>query len=284
MATLIGEIPGSDTASENEEGIRELVRKFRVQTSGAERGFSALRASGLPVRYEAHPEDPLSFAFKGSVAPDSNQPGFYIVTITYSNDYNQDVTQERPEVSWEDEEYERVVDKDRNGDPILNAAGDRYEEPVIFTDSRPVLRHSRNEQFFDQLQAYQYNRSVNSDTFYGAAPGTMRVKITAQQKWRDDVEYWRVTYLFRYNPDGWQPEVLEQGLYQKIDIGSPGTPVIAKMSCTVKGKSPGDSEPVSYAVPIDADGKQIDPDDLPDDAVYTQYEVLTPLPYLALGV
>lgn len=284
MATVVAEVPGSDACSEDSEGVRELTRVFRVKCESGEYAYSALRATGIPARFEVHPEDSQSVAYKGSCRSQGDERGYYLVTITYSNKHKEDVTLERPDVSWEDEEYEKVADKDINGDAILNAAGDRYEEPVTFSDSRPVLKHSRNEQFFDQLQAYRYNRSINSDTFYGAAPGTMRVKITAQQMWRDDIEYWRVTYLFRYNPDGWQPEVLEQGLYQKSDIGTPGSPVYLKTPCTVKGKSVNDSDPVSYSVPIDADGKQIDPDDLPTSAVYTQWEVLQSLPYLALGV
>jgi len=285
MATVTAEVPGSDSVTEDEGGNRELTRVFAVKCNTGEYAYSAMRASGIPARYEQHPEDPDAYAYKASVRSQGNERCYYHVTITYSTLKRQDPADELPEVSWEDEEFERTVEKDRNDDAILNAAGDRYEEPVTFTDSRPVLRVVRNEPVFDPLAAYQYNRSVNSDTFYGAVPGTMRAKITGDMKWRDGVQYWRVTYVFRYNPDGWQPEVLEQGLYQiaSVDDGSGGTED-RKLPCTVKGKSPNDSEPVSYAVPIDADGKQIDPDDLPTNAVYTQWDIFNELPFANLNI
>ena len=286
MATLVGEIPGIDSISEDAEGIRKIERQFRVKDATS--SFDALRCGGIPARFEAHPEDFLSVAMNGAAKPEKNgEPGFYIVTITYSNDYKSQPQDERPEVSWEDEEFTTILLEDRNGTPVINAAGDRYEEPIEVSESRPVLRVVRNESFFDQLQAYKYNRSTNSDTFYGAVPGTMRVKMTGRQMWRDDQEYWQVTYLFRYNPTGWQPQVLEQGLRQIVMVPDPlggGGSFPIKTMCTVKGKAEYDSEPVTYSVPLDADGKQVDPDLLPGAAVYTEWEHLEPLPYNALGV
>jgi len=285
MATVTAEVPGSDTVTEDESGERELTRVFSVKCDVGEYAYAAMRATGIPARYEQHPEDPDAYAYKASVRSQGNERRYYHVTITYSTLKKQDPAEERPEVSWEDEEFERVAEKDRDDAAILNAAGDRYEEPVSFTDSRPVLRVVRNEPVFDQALAYQYNRAVNSDTFYGAAPGKMRVKITGAQRWRDGVPYWSVTYLFRYNPDGWQPEVLEQGLYQIAEVDDRvGGTEDRKVPCTVKGKAPHDSEPVSYAVPIDADGKQIDPDDLPANAVYTQWNIFDELPFANLNI
>lgn len=285
MAVLVGEIPGVDSISEDAEGIRQIERQFRVKDATS--SYDALRCGGIPARFEAHPEDFLSVAMNGAAKPEKNgEPGFYIVTITYSNDYKSQPQDERPEVSWEDEEFTTVLMEDRNGNPVINAAGDRYEEPIEVSESRPVLRVVRNESFFDQLQAYKYNRSTNSDTFYGAVPGTMRVKVTGRQMWRDDQEYWQVTYVFRYDPTGWQPQVLEQGLHQIVSSPDPigGGTIDVKVRCTTKGKDAHDSEPVNYSVPIDADGKQIDPDSLPGAAVYTEWEHLEPLPYNALGV
>ena len=110
-----------------------------------------------------------------------------------------------------------------------------------------------------------------------AAPGTLRVRITASEQWSGDAAYWACSYVFRYNPNGWQPKILEAGLYQLDGTGE-------KIPCTEKGASPYDSQQVTHPVPIDANGLQIDPSTLPGAAVYTQWDVLPELPYAALGV
>jgi len=264
---------------------RDHIRKFVATTDNDEGSYAVADASGLPSLGNAHPEDPVSLCVDVEARPVNGEPSIWLVTCKYTNDLPNDTIDDddpmsvRPKASWGFEDHSRFVDKDRDDDPILNTAGDRYDDPIELVDSFPVLTIVRNRLTFSATQAYNYNNSVNSDTFRGAAPGTLRVRMTASEEWKGDAAYWAVTYVFRYNPNGWQPKVLEAGLYQKVS-GS-------RIPCYVKGENPYDSEPVSVPVPLDANGAQIDPTTLTDNpppTVYTTWNVLPELPYNSLGV
>ena len=123
---------------------------------------------------------------------------------------------------------------------------------------------------------------TNSDTFRGAAPGTLRVRISATEETQDDVDFWKVSYVFTYNPNGWQPKVLEAGLYQLIDNRA-GT-AKRKVPCTEMGGDPLESQEATHPMPLDADGKQIPHEDALTDAIYTTWNIYQELPYGNLGL
>jgi hypothetical protein len=259
-------------------------RQFVASSNANERSYAILAASGVPRVGDAHPEDIVSLCVDVDAKP-HGAPNAWIVSCKYTNDLpddtidDDDPTAVRPKESWGAADFSRYVSQDRDDKPILNTAGDRYDEPIEIIDTFPTLSISKNKNSFSVTQAFDYNNSVNSDTFKGAAPGTLRVLITANEEWKGDAAFWAMSYTFTYNPNGWQPTLLESGLYQKVASD--------RVPCTVKGIAAHDAEPVTSPVPLDADGEQINPANLtntPSPVVHTTWDVLPELPYSALGV
>lgn len=262
---------------------RDHTRRFVAETTANEGSYAVATAAGVPALGNAHPEDAVSLCTDVDAKPNASAPNVWTITCKYTNDLpSDDIDEEDPTLlqvdeSWGFDDFSRFVSEDRDGNAILNTAGDRYEDPIEMVDSFPTLTIKKNKLSFSAADAFAYNNSTNSDTFKGAAPGTLRVRITATKEFRGGDVYWAYTYVFRYNPEGWQPKVLETGLYQLDGSGN-------RIPCTELGAAAHDSEPVTHPVPLDVNGLQIDPSTLPGAAYYTTWNVLPELPYANLGV
>ena len=285
MAVAVSEVYDGRSTKVGLYLIRHHVRRFVATTTAGEGSFAVAFTGSVPSLGDAHPEDAVALCVDVDAKPKSGEPAVWDITCKYTNDLpsddidDDDPLSQRPELSWGAEDFSRFVGKDRNDKPILNTAGDRYEDPVEVVDGLPVLTIKKNKASFNAATAYAYNNSTNSDVYRGADPGTLRVRITAVELWKGDAAYWATSYTFRYNPEGWQPTIMETGLYQ-LYLGS-------HIDCFVKGATPHDSEAVTHPVPLDANGEQIDPSTLgntPSPVVHTTWDVLPELPYSALGV
>jgi len=247
--------------------------------------------AGLPVQFvTAHPDDATCVATSlDSCDRLESDPNTWHLTYTFDNatkDYyssdDGDPTAAEIALDWGVETTTRAVTKDRDDAPILNAAGDPFE-PLEVEDNQMVLTIERPEASFDVTVAGAYNNAINSDTFYGAEPKTLRVRITAKRAFRNQISYFNVRYEFKYRPQGWQPKLLQQGLRQLIDDpDNPGEKL--KVPCFVAADGGVyTSDPVTSPVPLDADGLQVPVADLPAAAVYTEVNVFDELDFNALG-
>src|SRR5690606_18163563 len=115
----------------------------------------------------------------------------------------------------------------------------------------PVLRFERNEPSYPRDAILNYVNRLNSSAFSGADPGTvMCTDISATEEFSKTVRYWKVIYEFSCLHLGWQPELLNQGLFEKVD----------GKRTRIKDKN---KEDITDPVPLDANGAVIDPADLP---------------------
>jgi hypothetical protein len=142
--------------------------------------------------------------------------------------------------------FESIANEDIDGNAILNSADDYFDPPVTRDDSRPVMRIARNEATFDPATAYQFKDAVNKATFFGADPGTVKcADISADLIFNPDIGwYYSVSYEFEYNPDGWEKQILDQGLKYLDSTGS-------KVPVTEKGI------PATSPVLLDGNGAQL---------------------------
>ena len=79
-----------------------------------------------------------------------------------------------PRVSLSSELYERPIEEDKDGDAILNSAGDPFDPPPLVDDVRFLLRIEKNISTAGfPTWVFSYANSVNSDQFsIDAYPGT----------------------------------------------------------------------------------------------------------------
>lgn len=135
-----------------------------------------------------------------------------------------------PEFVWSDTTTSEQVDKDWNGDLIVNTAGERLNG-VTMEIADQTLTVTRNYLLFSPWLTHQYRHSVNSDTFppgNGYPAGTARlVGFTATNQISDNgaYTYWRVQakIQFRYpyadttSSQAWYARALNEGYHCKRD-------------------------------------------------------------------
>lgn len=171
----------------------------------------------------------------------------WIVTLDYgpydASSFGPDPTAWPMLVSFGSARYERVVTVDQAGAPILNSAGDPFDEPVTVDDSRSVITVERNELVkyvagtggggsvgFDPTLAERYRDKVNASPWNGFAAKTVKCSgiTTGNQQYDSNAQVWyyTVSYVFEINRDTWVKHLLDQG-FNVLVSGKP-TPVMSK--------------------------------------------------------
>lgn len=175
---------------------------------------------------------------------------------------NEDPLLESPDYDWDGVTFEEVVDQDVDGLAVVNSAGDYFDPPITRDANRSVLTVTRNESSFNPGLADLYRDVVNSDTFAGAAPGTVKCS-SIKGKWVPFPDlfaggYWQVTYVFHFKREGWNRVILDQG-FRKLD-GTTRKPILI------------DGEPASSPVLLNGLGDELTPGNPPEFLEFEVYE------------
>ncbi len=137
-------------------------------------------------------------------------------------------TESYPEVHWSSAKYEVHYATDQTGNPYVNTVGDPLENVPPTEETRTVLQFTRNEAQYQESWASQYRDAVNSDSFLGYLPNTVKCKdIQGQKVYSADYgNYWRVSYEFEFRigfpkadgtTTGWTTQILNAGLRQNVN-------------------------------------------------------------------
>ena len=106
--------------------------------------------------------------------------------------------------------------------PCTASNGEVFDPPPKFIETYGTLEISRNEPISSPQPgtALGYGNAVNSDYFWGIAPGYWRAKeIVPERQDRQlpsspfKFAFLRVAYAFEYNPQGWDIPLLDYGSY-----------------------------------------------------------------------
>lgn len=115
---------------------------------------------------------------------------------------------------------EAIVDKD--GDAILNSAGQRFKGPAVqIEDGWPTAEVEQNVSWINLPFLAQYRYSVNNATFWGCAARTIKCKTFTWERvlYGTCSYYFRVSTSFQLNADTWDLHLLDEGDMVKV----PGT-------------------------------------------------------------
>ena len=129
-----------------------------------------------------------------------------------------------PHASIEGVTYEELVKKDVDGTPVLNAAGDPFDPPVMRDQTRCVIHVSRNETSTNIATMLGYANRVNSSAFFGFPARSLKFNPPRFTKDYDQFlgqTYWQCEYEFVYDPDTWDKKVLNCG-YKQLGTDSGG--------------------------------------------------------------
>jgi len=256
---------------------RSYTRTFRVYTdSQRTEQFEVLTAEGLPLLgtpYVIAPGilDLRCIVRRRRCSVDQNDPRLWLVRVEYATkaadpsdpaeqpDNPEDPILRPPEVSWTHEPYQRVVERDIEGNPLVNSAGQPFDPLPTADDNRLTLVISRFEQVYDKREMLKFVDAVNDDPFQGFDPGQAKIKgIPAVQHFENNQQLWKVTYTIQFKEEGWNLFILDQGRYQAInDNADPdGAPLTSasnrgKITPIVDAET---GEPISDPVLLDGNG------------------------------
>jgi hypothetical protein len=174
------------------------------------------------------------------------------------------------EIEWSFAKYQRAALSDLNNNLVANSAGQRFDPPLMIDDSRPIVRITRNELYFDPALAIRYQDTINSDRFFGAEPRTAKLNIgPVVYQYQNGIQFWRVTYTIEFRFDNWKLKVLDEGYMEKDTDHPPDLkPIIVQ----------GEKVPSPY--PLDGDGHKGDP----QDPQYLEFKVYREVPFAPLGL
>lgn len=230
--------------------VRAYTRVWRVITDSRHDDSTVVMPACGIIPGSLHPNDATAFCRSADASNDSENPYIWQVTFTYSNERElQDNPLNDPaDIQWADEPYQRPLVVDKDGDLVLNSAGDWFDPPYMIDDSRLVVTVTKN---VGAVPSYilGYRNVVNSDSFtvdgVGVPSGKAKIKaisVSGKQE-RNGVVYRTLTIPIYLDEDGWKVKILDQGMFQVV-AGQ-------RQPCTILGKS------VSVPVPLDGNGLQL---------------------------
>lgn len=244
-----------------------LVRRWRAVMESGDSKVTALSAAGVPGLGDAHPENSLARCQTVDSEPFQSGEDFnwvFLITAEYvtltTGGPPSDSGEENPllqpiSVEWGEEiialpmheAYTFGTPEDRNQlEPVLNSAYQRFDPPPQRDKSILTLKIDIAQATYDATGlAANYKNRVNSALWYGFAEETVLLaSSTARTEYFGETQFWRVTYVFKIDPDGWVTSVFDEGTYGFDDGGT-------------YGKLQVNGEDVTGPIPLDGQGHSL---------------------------
>ncbi len=299
IASVNEKMEGARSSTIDRLWRRNYVRTFLVETTDPQVGALQVRTAQDPVTglriplpgsfyHNGLPEGDPNFEYdRGSFAEtieavndsDVNNAGIqWTVTVSYgpydAGTFGQDPSLWPIKVSFGGERTEKVISKDRNGNPITNSAGDPFDPPITIDDSRSTMTVTRNElvSAFDLTLAELYRDKINNAEWNGFDAFTVKLGIITTSEPQYDsnaqVYYYTVTYPFTIDRKGWQKDILDSGC-NELDAYDIPKPIMNQ------------GQQVSDPVPLDGSGHRLD---VGGDPVYITVDAYDEIDFSGLNI
>jgi hypothetical protein len=162
------------------------------------------------------------------------------VEVTYSR---KGETVENPldrpaKVYYDMDQYDVPLERDLDGNAVLNSAEQPFDPPVLKEDNRLIIRIEKNLATFDSTVAELFENAVNSATFLGFATNSLRITKISASPQEDAVygDYYAVTTEIQRRPieyvghEPHQASILDMGRYELYapggDVSSRWSPIL----------------------------------------------------------
>lgn len=262
------------------QSIRTYSRTFRVTTNNKYDGIAtAGSATGLPRIGDKYPEDTGSWCRSVDVEQLAGST-IWKVKCTYSSEFEVTTSPltDPAVITWSAEQFQRPAWKDRDGNAILNSAGQFFDTLPTVDDSRFVVAVQKNVGVVPSWVA-TYQDALNSVPFTvdGITVGTKLAKLNGLKigSWQEraGVAYRSLQYELHLRREGWDLQILDQGRLRKgrptptaDEVGFAGEETHKPYPAVVSGTGQDSSEPML----LDGNGAQlIDP--TPANAVFLSF-------------
>lgn len=193
-----------------------------------------------------------------------------------------------PKLSWRSQVEEEAKYRDRDGEVLLNKAGDPFIPPI--TVPRPVVVAvvHRVEREFSSAWVTEYMGRINDAEWLGWPAGSVLcLEITSDRDWNTDISgwVWNTEYQFAFKEpvlgedgsiirDGWTMNVLNAGMREKIASIDTGTGFALKQIIV-------DGAPISSPVNLKSDGRVLQPG---GDPVFLPFNVYAEADFTGLNM
>lgn len=243
-------------------------------------------ATTVPEMWSLHPEQPTLYVRNKRVeviGPFHFRVHVFYTTREFSPAGDSQVQPftsplEQPwEVDWGFITANEPIDRDIRNWPIHNSAGETFDPPIMREFSDLMLTIRRNESIFNYIRAADYKDAVNSDLFYGFAPGLVRcINYAGRRAMTADTFYWQVTYQFQIRVDNWLRRIMDEG-YKALDSLDTSKGVVAIRD--------GDNNIVSQPWPLDGQGFALTQTQIDAGiAFWLEFEIYPLKPFRVLGL
>ena len=220
-----------------------------------------------------HPAD--AYAFCNRIEPETmnESPFAWVVKCGYTaKKLDEDPLQDPAIITWNTVQYQEAAVRDKDGDAILNSAGDPYDPPVMKDKSRRTCRINKNVAsvpgwFLD------YEDAVNSDAFtvddFSVGIGVAKCQKPTISEWkrRNGTDYREVSMELHFSRTGWAQFPLDCGYREKKTVD--GGTVLVKIAN------------ITSPAPLDGAGHRII-NPTPSTAAYRMFETYESLPFSVL--
>lgn len=202
------------------DGKATASRSFRVITDDARETWPTVAAAPGISLGDPHPE--IFTLYCSGISPRQANKFLWEVGVDYKNDRERSESplDEPAEIEWDSEQFQKPAVKNRDGDAILNAAGDPFDPPAEMDDSRRVVTVKKNLAVVPTW-ILDYQDAVNSDSCnidgVSIAAGlakVQRVSVGPEQS-RNNVTFRQVTIVIHLQRDGWDLSILNRGFRYK---------------------------------------------------------------------
>jgi len=209
----------SASSSHNIKNERTYTRTYIVEHADTddevdiENGFCSITGFLAGV---THPSDGGAVCKELTTSLDSEDGKSSTVTINFGpwDEEEKNPLLQPPDIQYSiSAQHEKIIDKDQQGQPVVNSAGDPFDDPTTIDESRLTLSVSQNNATFPAAMALAYVGAVNSDSWNSGSPRQWKcVSISGRKMY--DAEYgvyYAVSTAAQFKPDKWDIEILDQG-------------------------------------------------------------------------
>lgn len=150
-------------------------------------------------------------------AADSSDSLSWLVDVTYSSSASDNPLNDPIMISGNQSARQVPVEFDRDGQPILNTAGDPFQEILFAEDFDDTIQLSFNSATVPFNASQQAKRTVSSNAMLGLSPGTVRYAgMNFQPQDHETLGLYYSISIGLALADDWKTRILNQG-FRELD-------------------------------------------------------------------
>lgn len=268
---------------------RRYERKIRVYADNLhseEEVVAYLASQGIRLG-AALPENSSAFiqSIRGETIAEQDKAWLVSLNYATSQAENDNPLLAPAEIEFGVVSYTARVERTVDNEPIVNSAGEPFDEPPEVEFNRPMVRITRNESyqsFLDRGVYLTYQDVVNSDPFMFANPGEAKMaSVSGRYFVFNGSKYVAASYEIHFKQGGWKVRPLDQGYSIKEDGFTRKTNGRWQRAARTIAITNGDGTSLDKPKLLNGNGGL-----LPDDGspVFLEFKVYQERPFSALGL